>query len=44
MTLPHRFDRKILSWIRCGRCGLIRLNNRVSETAARKSCPYKDEE
>ena len=37
----HNWQGRIgkLAWHYCLKCGLIRLNNRASEKAARKPCP-----
>lgn len=34
----HTFNRKILSWMRCGRCGLILLNNKATRKEANRVC------
>lgn len=41
---PHSFNRKILSWLRCGRCGLILLGNKATRKEANRMCNGKRED
>ncbi len=41
--LPHKFNRRVLSWLYCSLCGLVLLRNPATEAAVRRSCPWGDE-
>lgn len=36
--VPHNFNRKMLHWLYCSQCGLVRLKNDVTEAAVKKGC------
>jgi len=35
---PHAFNRQILHWPYCGRCGLMALKNKATRKAMKKPC------
>ena len=40
---PHNFKKpKRLPWLVCQHCGLVRLNNRLTEWAVQKGCNFND--
>jgi ribosomal protein L34E len=43
-TAPHSFNRKILTWMRCGRCGLILLGNKETRKEANRMCKGRRED
>jgi hypothetical protein len=39
--MNHNFTRKIVGFIYCAKCGLIRLGNPATRQAERQLCPSK---
>ena len=39
----HNFQRKLVGYFYCVKCGLIRLNNPATKQAERQPCPGKGE-
>lgn len=39
---PHKFDRFIVSYPYCSKCGLIRLKNPLTDWCASKGCNYDE--
>lgn len=44
MNRPHNFKGRLLYFPYCIHCGLVLLKNRPTEKAARKLCPYREED
>lgn len=38
----HTFNRKILNWPYCGRCGLLALKNEATRRAMRQACVVEE--